>query len=275
MDAVGIRAILLGPVVDQPPRVTRVASSSQGCNSGRARLKDFSVRCDIVTCRPANPVRTPLGDWLTARALEHDTPSVLFGQALQHAAGRPVERMTRPALVVGPLLLLGSSVAYAAGEGIGDDKVGGAIQVWAFILLGIGLVGLARHVESHRPAIAAALTAATLIGVSVGAGFGIDSIWTEVTGLSIDDDAVSGPALFMPGLSFPVALFAHAARRFRIGLGPKLPAVLLAVGAVLFPLSRIPSIDVLALIADLCIAAALIPIALAIPTRTRSDAEVY
>jgi len=157
---------------------------------------------------------------------------------------------------------------------MGDDKVGGAILVWAVIFLGIGLVGLARHVEPHRPAVAAALTAATLVGVCAGAGFGIDSIWTEVTGLSIDDDAISGPALFMPGLFFPVALFGHAATRYRIGLGPKLPAVLLAVGAVLFPLSRIPSIDVLALIADVCIAAALIPIALTIPTRT-PDADVH
>lgn len=36
-----------------------------------------------------------LGDWLTARALEHDTPSVLFGQALQQLRG---DRVVRPGL---------------------------------------------------------------------------------------------------------------------------------------------------------------------------------
>jgi TnpA family transposase len=36
-----------------------------------------------------------LGDWLTARALEHDTPSVLFGQALQQLRA---DRVVRPGL---------------------------------------------------------------------------------------------------------------------------------------------------------------------------------
>lgn len=169
--------------------------------------------------------------------------------------------LTRFGLIAGPLLLLASTIAATTDEGVGNDDVGGAIQVWAMVFLGIGLVGLAREHETDRPRVAAALTVMTFIGICAGAAFGINGLWQEATGLTVEDEALAGPALYLPGLIFPLSMLAQAVTRLRFQLGSMLPSVLLAIGAVLFPLSRIPEIDALALVADLFLLAGMAAVA--------------
>lgn len=169
--------------------------------------------------------------------------------------------LTRFSLVAGPALLLASTAAATAGPGVGNDDVGGAIQVWAFVFLGIGLVGLAREHEADRPRVAAALTVLTFIGICAGAGFGVNGLWEDVTGRTIDDEALATPALYLPGIFFPLSMLANAGARLKFLSGPALPSALFAIGAVLFPMSRIPEIDALALVADVVLLAGLVAIA--------------
>lgn len=61
-------------------------------------------------------------------------------------------RMTGLAVIVAPLLLLASTLAYVAnGEGLSEGEVAGAIQIWAFITFGVAVVGLARALEAFAP----------------------------------------------------------------------------------------------------------------------------
>jgi hypothetical protein len=43
------------------------------------------------------------------------------------------------AMIVGPVLLLGSAVAFAAGGGLNEDELGGALLVYAFALFVVAL----------------------------------------------------------------------------------------------------------------------------------------
>jgi len=181
--------------------------------------------------------------------------------------------LTRFGLVAGPLLLLASTIAAATDQGVGQDALGGTIQLWAMVFLGIGLVGLARELEGDRPRVAATLTVMTFIGICAGAAFGVNGLWQEATGLTIEDEAMAGPGLYLPGLVFPLSMLAQAAARLRFRLGSTLPSVLLGIGAVLFPLSRIPEIDALALAADVFLLAGMVAIAREL-TPTESDPRV-
>ncbi len=63
---------------------------------GRTRRRHVAAVVDQAGWRLCGPGEwKALGDWLTARALEHDTPSVLFRQALQQLR---TDRVVRPGL---------------------------------------------------------------------------------------------------------------------------------------------------------------------------------
>jgi len=64
--------------------------------SGRSRREHVEMVIDRAGWRPCGRGEwKAFGDWLVARALEHDTPSVLFRQALEHLR---TERVVRPGL---------------------------------------------------------------------------------------------------------------------------------------------------------------------------------
>lgn len=173
-------------------------------------------------------------------------------------------RIAGVAAVAGPVLLLASTVSYiAAGDGLNDGELGGAIQVWAFIALGLAIVGLSRTFERAAPRAAAALTVFGVIAAAVGSGYGIDSLQAAVfdtTSLQ-ETDSTSVPfALQIPGLMAPASLAALGIVMARVGAAPKALGWLLAVGAVLFPASRMPDVEALAVAGDALIAVALAPI---------------
>jgi hypothetical protein len=92
------------------------------------------------------------------------------------AVGLAHVRLFAGAMLLGPLLLLGSSVAYVAGGGLSNDELGGALQVYGFVALTVVAIGIARAVERAFPRDSAALLAFAVLGCGAGVGFGIDSI---------------------------------------------------------------------------------------------------
>lgn len=182
-------------------------------------------------------------------------------------------RVTGIAATAAPLMLLGSTLAYiTAGNGLGDGEIGGAIQVAALITFAIAVVGLARQVEPSAPTAATVLTVLGLVGTAGGVGYGIDSIQAAVfdTG-SIDEsgNVLGALALQLPGIVFPLSLAALGLVLVHTRTVPRPLGVLLSVGALLFPASRIPGIALLAVVSDVLVVVAMVPIGLRLLIGTR------
>lgn len=174
----------------------------------------------------------------------------------------PMARIAGVAAIAAPVLLLASTAAYGArGAAMNDGALGGALQVGAMILFGIAVVGLARAAEPRAPRAAAAVTVLGLVGTAGGVGFGVDSIQAEVFGSgSIQDSGAAAGvlALRLPGIVFPIALLGLALLFARTRTAPAWLAAALAVGAVLFPLARIPGVVPLALGGDAVLVVAMV-----------------
>ena len=146
------------------------------------------------------------------------------------------------AAIAAPVLLLGSTLAYMAGDGLGDDPLGGTIQVYAAIGFGLALLGLTARLEPHLPRLAAALTVTGMVGVAGAIGFGHDSIvfsYNPVAALSEQEAGWTFLSLLLPGIIFPLTLAATGLAAMKAGIGPRWAGALLAIGGLFFPVSRI------------------------------------
>ena len=177
----------------------------------------------------------------------------------------PRTRLLAGAAIAAPLLLLASTVTYLAGDGLGDDPAGGAIQVYAAVAFGLAIIGLTARIEPHLPRLATALTVTGMVGVAGAVGFGQDSIvysYNPLAALSEHESVAAGVALFFPGVVFPATLAGLGLAAARTRIAPRWAGALLAAGALCFPVSRIGEIGALALAADMLIAGGLVPIGL-------------
>jgi hypothetical protein len=164
--------------------------------------------------------------------------------------------VTGGALIVAPCVLLMTTVLYSTGgSGMNNSDVAGAVQVWAMIAFAVGLLGLVRRLEPSAPRGATLLGVLVVVGCAGGVGFGIDSMHAALPGgsnlLDADSSAFAPLGLAIPGALFPAALAATGIALWRAGLISGLVALPVVVGAVLFPASRFPSIEALAIVADL------------------------
>lgn len=175
-------------------------------------------------------------------------------------AAPPSGRLTAAAAVVGPLVMLASTIAFVAnGAGMSEGEAPGAILVWAAIAYGVALVGLARAVEPRSPRLAAAVTALGVAGVCGTAAYGLDAIQQAVLGGDVYSSPAVPVALRIPGLLFPLALLVLgvAAARSVAGGRDRVAAWALVAGAVLFPVGRIADLAPVALATDVLLVAAL------------------
>lgn len=183
-------------------------------------------------------------------------------------------RLTGAAAVAGPILVLASTVAYVTvGGGLNEGELGGALQVWAFAALGLAILGLARTVERSVPGTAVLLSVLAVIGAAVGGGFGIDSMQAAVNGtepLAHSSEPAVVLGLLLPGLLAPISLVVLGVTLARHG-NAGVRGWLLAGGALLFPVSRIPDVAAIAIVSDLLIVASMGSIGLQLLTgRDRS-----
>ena len=161
----------------------------------------------------------------------------------------------------------GCLVAAPAVQGVstffwndGDQGIAaGALIVVATVFWVTGLAALFRLVETRAPRYAAAGFPLAVYGCVGGAAFGVQGLCEELFGvphdravdLLRDHQAAAGAAFWFAGVLFPISVFVLGAVLIRLRLVPLPAAVLLPVGAVLFPLSRIPREVVVAHLADL------------------------
>ena len=174
-------------------------------------------------------------------------------------------RLLGAAMIGAPALLLVSTMVYAAGGGINNDRAGGIIQVYALAAWILVVIGLTQILEVPFPRAAAVLTLIGALGVTGGIAYGIDSIHLAATGVSAEDLGAAGPlALQIPGLLFPLAHIGVGVGLLRAKVQPRWSGIALIVAAILFPASRIPAIAALAIAADALFILALAPLGWAI-----------
>lgn len=178
-------------------------------------------------------------------------------------ASSPTAGLLILAAVVGPVVLLGSSLAWLAGDDLAELR--GILQLWAMPALALALFGIASRLEGSAPVARAVVTALSTIGAVTGGAFALEILMVDHFGTErlIDQDTPSAMlALGLPGPLFPVSMIALGVLSARHRTLPSRQAVMLAAAGVLFPLSRIPQVPALAVIADVLLIAALAPTAL-------------
>jgi hypothetical protein len=179
------------------------------------------------------------------------------------SVGLAQRRLFAGAMILGPVLLLGSSVAFAAGGGLNEDELGDALLVYAFVALTVVAIGIARAVERALPRASAALLAFAVLGCGAGVGFGIDSIHAGLpggTGLEDADSAAGTLALFVPGAIFPLSFAALGVALWRARVSPRASGPLLVAASLLFPIANIPDSEAIAVTANALFVVALWPL---------------
>lgn len=171
------------------------------------------------------------------------------------------------ALILGPLLLGASTVAFiTVGDGINDGAVGGTLSVWACMALTLGFIGLFRALEPVAPRAAPALMALAVVSFIAGTGFSVLAIETAVTGGDYmtnplgPGEAIAFFSLFPWGLFGPLMYVLTGILLWRTRTVPRWSAVLVALGGILFVLARPERIEILAVVCDITLIAALVPL---------------
>jgi hypothetical protein len=182
---------------------------------------------------------------------------------MEERAGLAHVRLFAGAMILGPVLLLGSSIAFAAGGGLNEDELGGALLVYAFVAMTVVAIGIARAVERALPRASAALLAFAVLGCGAGVGFGIDSIHAALPGgtdLEDADSAAGTVALMVPGAIFPLSFAALGVALWRARISPTPSGPLLVAASLLFPVANIPDSEAIAVTANALFIVALWPL---------------
>ena len=173
----------------------------------------------------------------------------------------PFNRLVTTATVIAPVLLVVSSLFWAADNGEARAITG----MWGAIGFAIVFVGFSRRLEPTMPGGATALLAIGVIGASAGVAFNLEAAVVDLFGverLTEQQGEVSAWAMLrVPGLLFPAALLSLAIMAWKAKLFSPVQASVLAAGAICFPLGRIPEIPELGIAADTLLVLALVPAA--------------
>ena len=177
----------------------------------------------------------------------------------------PADLVVAVGTIVGPVLLLGSSVAWLA-----DAREAQAIlMMWGLIGLGLAIVGFSQRLRTALPWAAAVVLGIGIIGTAAGAGYAVEAAIVDHFGierLNDQDTLATVLVLQLPGLLFPLSFVAAAVASWRARLLAPFHAGLIAVGALLFPASRIPEIAGLAVGADAVLSLGLVTLGVALLT---------
>jgi len=183
-------------------------------------------------------------------------------RAAEAASTSPADRLMRVAGVVGPLVLLASSLVWIGGDDLAEAR--GILTFWALPFLALAAYGLAERLDGEAPRGRAVVTALVAIGACAGAGFATEVNMVDHFGIErlMEQDTPSAfLALGLPGLCLPLSLAVLGLLSLRHRTLPRAQALLLTAGGLLFPLGRIPQVAPLAVVTDLLIVGALAPLA--------------
>lgn len=175
----------------------------------------------------------------------------------------PLTRLIGGTFVAAPLVLLASSVAFAAGS----EPVRGVLQFYAAALFMFVLVSLAQTISAAAPRAAVALALLAVVGMAAGVGFAVDNIHGALLddAYLVDDGGTAGILVAqLPGLMGPIAWVGFGVALLQAGVRPRWSGWALIAGGLMFPISRIGEIAPLAIADDLVFLVALAPLGLAL-----------
>lgn len=177
----------------------------------------------------------------------------------------PRHRVLGAGMIIAPLLLLASTVASVAGDGLGRDQAGGVLQMYAAAAFVLAVIGLTQLVDDAYPRASAVLTVIGALGCCGAAGYAINSIYVAIGTIdlneNVDGAAAAGQwALRSPGILFPLAFIGLGIALLKAGVEPRWSGAALILGGILFPVTRIGSIDALAPLPDVLLFVGLAPL---------------
>lgn len=184
--------------------------------------------------------------------------------------GSPVDLLTRAALVLAPLLLLASSIAYIIAGEFGEESAGGLLQVLSMAMFVLALMALVARIEGTAPRAAGAFLLLGCLGCAGGVSYGIDAIVIANGGPDLNELTGAATIVKVIGPIFPLVFIGIGLTIWRTGLVPVAGAVAIVVGAVMFPVSRIGGIAPLAIAADSLLLIGLAVVAMTHPAPTSS-----
>ncbi|MGD9529129.1 hypothetical protein [Pseudonocardia sp.] len=181
------------------------------------------------------------------------------------------------AVILGPLLLLASTLAFLTEGGVNAGALGGVIGVWSVFTLAIGFVGLHRLLEPLAPRAAPVVLAIGLIGFTAGAAFNLLAVVEAppaTAPVAFDAAVVNhGPfvllALLPWGWFAPLTFVLTGILLLRTGLAARWSALLMVVAGLLFLVGRPARIDAVALAADVALVVAMVPLGWAMVSAAR------
>ena len=179
------------------------------------------------------------------------------------AAPAPLTRLIGATFIAAPLVLLASSVAFAAGS----EPARGVLQFYAAALFMFVLVTLAQTVAAVPRAPPWRSPCSAVVGMTAGAGFAVDNIHGALLddAYLVDDGGTAGILVAqLPGLMGPIAWVGFGVALLQAGVQPRWSGWALIAGGLLFPVSRIGEIAPLAIADDLIFLCALAPLGLAV-----------
>lgn len=167
-----------------------------------------------------------------------------------------MDLVTRAAMVLAPLLLLGSS--------IGDGATAGLLQVLAMVSFVAVVVGLVARIAEPAPRAAAALLLLGCLGCAGGLGYGFNLIAIS-HGFDLDLESGAAVILKVTGICFPLTFIGLGLALLRTRTSPVATAAAIAAAGLLFPVSRIGGITPLMILVDVLLLLGLAGIA--VPAR--------
>lgn len=188
------------------------------------------------------------------------------------------------AATLAPVLLLASTLAFIAEDGINDGVLGGTIGVWSTFAFVIAFSGVYRMIEPRLPRVGPIFMALTLIGFTAGTAFNIQAMYNGAYGTDLladltegrlPDEPTVGVFAFLPwGLLAPMSMVATGILLWVSQVVPKWSAALLCLGGVLFVASRPERIEVVAIVADVVLVVAMVPIGWTLLRRRQMVSDV-
>lgn len=179
-------------------------------------------------------------------------------------SGTPTDRLLSLSLIVAPLLYLATDTIYATA---GWDSAGaGVLHVLGAIAYGLVVLRVATWLPSDS-GLTAALVITGMAGAVGNAAYGFEAIHQSFGDMALVDRGGAAAVIKPLGLLFPLSmmLVSWALQR----LGHRLPAALVLVGAIGWPIAHIANLGGVAVAVNLLFVVAFGMIAWEHTTRTR------
>lgn len=187
-------------------------------------------------------------------------------------------RLYGVAVIVAPLLMLGSTIAYVfAGDGINEGVLGGTVGVWSSFAMAVAFVGILRLLEPRAPRAAPILTLLSVTAFCAGVAFNVQAMYLAGFGVDFLTEAAEGSAdgigilAFLPwGWFAPLSMVLVGAFLWRTRTVSWWSGALLIVGGILFVTARPARIEAIAMVGDSALILAMVPIGWAMLTGARA-----